>query len=136
VTVQVQEVAVVVRCQGRVFLVQRPAGGRWEGLWEFPHGPLQEGETHEHAANRLLRELTSLRARRGPELLTIRHGVTRFQITMVCFEAEYRAGTFRSSFYRQGVWVAPEELASYPVSSPQRRLARALTAPDRQRRLF
>jgi A/G-specific adenine glycosylase len=137
VTVQVQEAAVVVRCkEGRVFLVQRPAGGRWEGMWEFPHGPLREGETHEQAADRLLRELTGLRARRGSELLTIRHGVTRFQITMVCFEAEYKSGAFRSSFYRQGVWVAPEELTSYPVSAPQRRLAKELTAPDRQRRLF
>jgi A/G-specific adenine glycosylase len=135
-SVEVREAAVVVRRNGRVLLVQRPEGGRWEGMWEFPHGPLQDDETHEQAADRLLRELTGLRARRGPELLTVRHGVTRFQITMVCFEATYKAGTFRSSFYRQGVWVGPEELAAYPVSSPQRRLAKELTTPDRQRRLF
>jgi A/G-specific adenine glycosylase len=132
----VREAAMVVRRRERVFLVQRPPGGRWEGMWEFPHGPLHDGETHEQAADRLLRELTGLRAQRGPELLTVRHGVTRFQITMVCFEAKYTAGAFRSSFYRQGLWVAPAELATYPVSSPQRRLADVLTAPGRQRRLF
>jgi A/G-specific adenine glycosylase len=132
----VRETAVVVRRKGRVLLAQRPEGGRWAGLWEFPHGPLHEGETHEAAADRLLRELTGLRARRGPELMTIRYGITRFQITMVCFEAVHQAGAFRSSFYRQGVWVRPEELAAYPVSAPQRQLAQALTAPHRQRRLF
>jgi A/G-specific adenine glycosylase len=134
--VEVREAAVVVRKKGRVLLVQRPDTGRWAGMWEFPHGPLENGETYEEAADRVLRELTGLRARRGPEVLTVRHGVTRFQITMVCFEAEYRAGAFRSSFYRQGVWVAPKGLAAYPVSAPQRRLAQTLTAPDRQRRLF
>jgi len=72
----------------------------------------------------------------GPELLTVRHGITRYQITMVCFEAEYAGGAFRSAFYRQGRWLAPEELPAYPASAPQRRLARALSHPGHQRRLF
>jgi len=69
-------------------------------------------------------------------LLTLRHGVTRFQITLVCFEAKHTAGEFNSPFYREGLWLPPEELANYPVSAPQRRLAQQLTMPDRQRRLF
>jgi A/G-specific adenine glycosylase len=132
----VQEVAVVVREEQRVLLVQRPEVGRWANLWEFPHGPLQSEETHEQAAVRLVRELTGLEIRLGAELLTIRHGITRYQITLVCFEAERLAGSFQSAFYRQAVWVALADLAGYPVSAPQRRLARALTAPGRQRRLF
>jgi A/G-specific adenine glycosylase len=55
---------------------------------------------------------------------------------MVCFEAGHVAGTFRSDFYREGRWLAPGQLADYPVSAPQRRLARSLTVPGRQRRLF
>jgi A/G-specific adenine glycosylase len=134
--VEVREAAVVIRRKKHVLLVQRPGEGRWAGMWEFPHGPLENGETHEEAADRVVRDLTGLRARRGPEFLTVRHGITRFQITMVCFEAEHWSGSFRSSFYQRGVWVKPEELAAYPVSAPQRRLAKELTAPDRQRRLF
>ncbi|HXG11481.1 MAG TPA: A/G-specific adenine glycosylase [Gemmataceae bacterium] len=134
--IEVQEAAAVVRRGGRVLLVRRPANGRWVGLWEFPHGPLRDDETHEEAAVRLLRELTDIRAEVGPELATIRHGITRYRITLVCFEARYRAGDFCSAFYVEGRWVRPEELAVYPVSVPQRRLTRALLAPDRQRRLF
>src|SRR5262249_13601099 len=37
--VAISEVAVVLRKQGKLLLVQRPARGRWENLWEFPHGP-------------------------------------------------------------------------------------------------
>src|SRR5262249_33440771 len=135
-TTFVQEAAVVVRQGPRVLLAQRPEGGRWAGLWEFPHGPLRPGETHEDCATRLLGELAGLEGRVGPELLTVRHGITRYQITMVCFEAAYAGGAFRSAFYRRGLWLAPEELPAYPVSAPQRRLARALSHPGHQRRLF
>jgi A/G-specific adenine glycosylase len=135
-TTYIREAAVVVWRGPRVLLVQRPAGGRWAGLWEFPHGPLVDGEAHEEAVQRLLRELTGLEARLGPELLTLRHGITRFHITMTCFEASHAAGAFRSTFYAAGRWLLPAELAAFPVSSPQRRLARLLVSPDRQRRLF
>ncbi len=131
-----RELAVVLRRKDRVLLLQRPENGRWGGMWEFPHAPLQDGESAEAAARRVLVELTGLEAKLGPELLTIRHGVTRYRITMICFEAEYVSGKFSSSFYREGVWLSPRELGNYPVSAPQRRLARQLTQPDRQRRLF
>jgi A/G-specific adenine glycosylase len=135
-TEDVQEVAVVVYRGGNVLLVQRPAQGRWAGLWEFPHGPLHNGESHEDAAIRVAHELVGLEVSLGPELLTVRHGVTRFRITLVGFEARHRRGRFRSAFYAQGRWLKPEQLRDYPVSVPQRRLAQELTAAARQRRLF
>lgn len=134
--IQVQEAGLVVRCGDQVLLVQRPATGRWGNMWEFPHGPLQDQETYDSAALRLLHELTGLEGLLRSELLTIRHGVTRFQITLVCFEAEYSTGVFRSSFYQQGHWVVAAELANYPVSAPQRRLARSLARSGRQQKLF
>lgn len=133
---EVREAAVVVRRGEQVLLLQRPAEGRWASMWEFPHAPLAAKESADEAAARLLPELTGLEARLGPELVTLRHGVTRFRITLVCFEAEYLSGDFHSPFYRQGVWLTPHELAAHPVSSPQRRLAAALADDGRPRRLF
>jgi A/G-specific adenine glycosylase len=133
--VLVQEAAVVVWRGPEVLLLQRPAQGRWAGLWEFPHGPLDERETHEGAALRLVSELAGLRADLGPELLTLRHGVTHHHITVVCFEAHHRGGRFRSAFYQASRWVRPGQLADFPVSAPQRRLAEALQGV-RQRALF
>jgi A/G-specific adenine glycosylase len=132
----VEEAAVVVRRGDRVLLAQRPEGGRWAGMWEFPHGPLEEGESHDAAARRLGPALTGMELAAGPEILTVRHGITRYRVTLVCFEAEHVAGTFRSPFYVRGEWLTLADLATHPVSSPQRRLAGALTAPGRQRRLF
>jgi A/G-specific adenine glycosylase len=132
----VREAAVVVRRGEQVLLLQRPPDRRWASLWEFPHGPLIEGEAPDKAASRLLHELTGFQGRIGAELITLRHGVTRFRITLVCFEAEYLSGEFRTEFYRQAVWLTPTELGAYPVSSPQRRLAKVLADDVRQRRLF
>jgi A/G-specific adenine glycosylase len=133
--VPVQEAAVVVRRGAKILLVQRPPEGRWAGLWEFPHGPLQVEETHEAGALRILTDLTGLQADLGELFLTVKHGVTRFRITLVCFEARFREGRFASSFYRQGRWLEPAQLKDYPVSAPQRRLAQALVS-SRQRQLF
>jgi A/G-specific adenine glycosylase len=127
--------AVVVRRGGRVLLARRPERGRWAGLWEFPHGPLRTKESFEAGAERLLPELTGLLAELGQELLTVRHSVTRFRITLVCFQAEYRGGEFASAFYPEGRWVEPGRLTDYPVSVPQRRLAHALVGA-RQKHLF
>jgi A/G-specific adenine glycosylase len=133
----VQESAVVVWRAGRVLLAQRPAdAGRWAGLWEFLRGPLEGDETHEAAASRLAETLAGLRVRVGTELVTIRHGITRYQITLVCFEADHESGEFHSDFYARAEWVNPADLPRYPISSPQRRLAKSLTAPGRQRNLF
>ncbi|HEV3259843.1 MAG TPA: A/G-specific adenine glycosylase [Gemmataceae bacterium] len=124
--VHVHEVAVVVHRGRQVLLVQRPEGGRWAGLWEFPRGPVAAAETHEEAAARLVPGLTGVRTRLGPKLATLRHSVTHHRIALVCFEATYRGGTFRPGSYRQGRWAEREALAVFPVSAPQRRLIKAL----------
>jgi A/G-specific adenine glycosylase len=124
--VEVCEVGLVVKRGKRLLLVRRPNEGRWAGLWEFPHGPLTDGETHAKAARRLAREVLGLRIRLGSEIMTLRHGVTRHQITLTCFEAAHAGGVFRSSLYARGAWIAPKQLPDFPVSAPQRRLARAI----------
>ena len=133
--VAVREAAVAVYRGGQLLVVQRPEEGRWAGLWEFPRGPVAAGEADEEAAARVLSQRTGVRARLGPELATLRHSVTHHRITVVCFEATYRGGRFRSGSYRQGAWLGQEGLGELPVSAPQRRLIQAL-AGRRQKRLF
>ena len=126
--VQVREVCVVPRHGGRVLLARRPAGGRWANMWEFPRAVLDDGDTHDRAARRLIASL-GLTATPGAELMTVRYGVTRFRMTMVCLEAAADAKRFRPGYYEEGRWLRPTELAGYPVSSPQRKLAAALARP-------
>ena len=96
---QVHELALVIRKRRDVLLVQRPPHGRWAGLWEFPHAPMVSSAGTQ-AAEGLLHEL-GLQAEMGPELLTIRHAVTRFRITLVCLEVRHRGGRVRTGLFSQ-----------------------------------
>jgi A/G-specific adenine glycosylase len=62
------------------------------------------------------------------EIATLHHQVTRYRITMVCLDVLYKKGRFSSPKYAQGLWVRPSDLAQYPLSAPQRRLAARLAA--------
>ena len=61
--------------------------------------------------------------------MTLRYGVTRFRMTLVCLEAAARTKAFRSAYYEEGRWLRPADLAAFPVSSAQRKLAAALQKP-------
>lgn len=132
--VMVNEIAVVIRNRGRLLLCQRPDdAARWQNMWEVPHDIRKPAEPVDVAGLRVARELTGLHVEIGSELMTVKHGVTRHAITLVCLDARRRRGSFASKFYVQGRWVTPEELAEYPVSSPQRKLMTELAIPNRQR---
>ena len=122
---EVREVAVVIRRTDRVLIVQRPVGGRWPEMWEFPHVEVGRGQTDETAAAALLAKL-GIVADLGDELLALRHAVTRFRITLVCRLATFRYGRFEPGSYPNAEWVAVSRLGDFPVSSPQRKLAKEL----------
>jgi A/G-specific adenine glycosylase len=119
--VKTRETCVILHRAGRVLLARRPSAGRWPNMWEFPRVVLKGKESHESAARRLIASL-GLTAEPEKTLMTIRYGVTRFRISMVCLEARARAAGFRSDYYEEGRWVRPAGLGEYPVSSPQRKL--------------
>jgi A/G-specific adenine glycosylase len=124
---EVSEVGVVIRRGKRVLLCRRPVNaGRWQNMWEVPHAERTAGEELAKSVARVAKELTGLTVNPGRELLTIRHGVTRYRITLTVLEAKVQKGKFVPGFYTEAKWLTPSELAAYPVSSPQRKLMRSL----------
>jgi len=122
------EVALIVRRRGRVLLVRCPEGGRWAGLWDFPrflvHAEHQAGLRDELVA--LVQQQTGVTIQLGQRLTTLKHGVTRFRITLDCHEAAYVSG---ADTIHDGVemrWLRPEELLSYPLNTTGRKLSRLL----------
>jgi A/G-specific adenine glycosylase len=125
--VAVEEVAVIVQRRGQFLLVQRPEGGRWANMWEFPHHARGREESTLDAAERLLAAL-GIAGAVGDLFATIRHTVTRFHIRMVCLRVRHRRGSIRHEAYRKSAWVRPEELHDYPLSTPQRKLAQQINS--------
>jgi A/G-specific adenine glycosylase len=121
----VSEAAVLVRRRGRLLLIQWPEGRRWAGLWDFPRFAVQ-GQSEAEILCELIdnvRRLTGVVIRPGEHLKTIRHGVTRFRITLDCYKAEYVSHNGGGTEDLVQRWVRPAELADYPLSSTGRKLA-------------
>ena len=118
------EAAVVVRRAGRVLLAPCGDAGRWAGLWDFPRFTLQTPSRTPPARQlaAALVEALGVRVRMGAKRLTIKHGVTRFRITLDCFTATYRSGKPPAA----ARWVAPNELHEYPLSATGRKIAQQM----------
>jgi len=125
---EVHEAAVVIRRNGRVLLMKRGDGGRWAGLWDFPRFPLDA--EHPSARRKELidgvRRLTGIKIIPGDLLKTLRHGVTRFRITLDCFAAEYVSDT-DNEMPVETRWVRASKLDEYPLSTTGRRIAQMIS---------
>jgi A/G-specific adenine glycosylase len=109
-----------------VLLVRCPDDGRWAGLWDFPRF-----HVHSSQPAALRRELvervqqrTGVTIRLGKLRKTLRHGVTRFRITLDCYEARYVSGPDGKADPAETRWLLPAELDEYPLSTTGRKLCR------------
>ena len=115
----VTEVAVVVRRRGRVLIRQCGPNERWAGMWDFPR--LVADGDHPSAVVSQVTAMTGVEILLGTHVTTIKHAVTRFRITLKCYDAEYVSGRLR----RNGGcrWVAPGDLSGFALSVTGRKLA-------------
>jgi A/G-specific adenine glycosylase len=111
---------VAVEAQGRWFVQRRDKPGLLQGLWEFPGGKLNHGETPSRAARRELLEETGLRARRLSHLASIRHAYSHFTVRLHLFVAHLPA--VPSGIRAKGRWVTLAELRRLPLPVATRRM--------------
>ena len=112
------EAAVLARRHGRVFLLRWPEGRRWAGLWDFPRFPIR-GRTPSELHRELVenfRDLTGVHIAPGRHVHTLTHSVTRFRITLDCFEADYLS-LAKAASPIESRWLRAAEIEAYPLSS-------------------
>lgn len=115
-TVLVSAVA-LVDADGRVLLSRRPEGRPMAGLWEFPGGKVEPGETPEEA---LIRELTeelgicTVESCLAP-LTFASHSYDDFHLLMPLFACRRWEGTPRPREGQELKWVRPEKLREHPM---------------------
>lgn len=121
-----REAAVVVRKNGALLMRQCPAGERWAGLWDFPRFPLDaEGPLFvRDELTAKVRDQTGVEIEPAGLLKTLKHGVTRYRITLECYDARAVGGRVRSTTDRPVRWAPPVELAGLPLSVTGRKIAR------------
>jgi len=114
----------VIWRDGCVLLAQRRPGGLLGGLWEFPGGKQEPGETLEDCLRRELREELGIEVEVGPRLLTLAHAYTHFRITLHAFTCRHASGEPQALDCAAWRWVAPDDLASYAMAVTDRQIAR------------
>jgi 8-oxo-dGTP diphosphatase len=109
--------AALVDANGSVLLTRRPPGKAMAGLWEFPGGKLDAGETPEAA---LIRELAEelgidVRARSLVPLTFASHSYPRFHLLMPLYACREWSGTPVPREGQHLAWVQPMRLGEYPM---------------------
>jgi 8-oxo-dGTP diphosphatase len=107
----------LVDADGRVLLTQRPEGKKLAGLWEFPGGKVEPGETPEAALIRELSEEIGI-ATREPCLAPLTfasHSYDEFHLLMPLFVCRRFEGTARGLEGQALKWVRPRDMRDYPM---------------------
>ncbi len=113
--------AVIVR-RGRWLIGRRPAGGLLGGLWEFPGGKVEAGETPAEALLRELREELGVEARIGDLFGEAEHAYTHFTVTLQLFEADLVEGDPEPRWHSSLKWVFPSQLFRYALPGATRKI--------------
>jgi 8-oxo-dGTP diphosphatase len=120
---------VITDPRGRILLARRTRGRDLAGLWEFPGGKVDPGETPEQALMRELREELGIVAEPGEPLIAVPHRYPHKRLRLdVRRIAGYR-GTPKGLDGQALAWVPPHKLASYPMPAADRPVVAALEQP-------
>ncbi len=118
--------AAVIWQDGRVLLAQRMEDGMLGGLWEFPGGTREAGETLEECLRREIREELGMDIAVGDHLISVSHAYTHKRITLHAFHCRPVGGKPQALEVKDWRWVEPAEIAQYPLSVVDQRVAKAL----------
>ncbi|MEM7176179.1 MAG: 8-oxo-dGTP diphosphatase MutT [Pseudomonadota bacterium] len=117
-TVLVAAVALIDR-DGRVLIAQRPAGKSMAGLWEFPGGKVEPGETPEACLIRELSEELGIDTWQSclAPLSFASHSYDDFHLLMPLFACRKWEGTVHGREGQALKWVFARDLNKYPMPS-------------------
>lgn len=120
--------AAIIQRNGTILIAQRPPNGLLGGLWEFPGGKLQEGETLAQALQREICEELQAEVAVNEPFGIYQHAFTHFRITLHAFRCRLVGGEPRPLEASDIRWVRPDELHDYPMGKVDRQIASRLAS--------
>lgn len=107
----------LIDVEGRVLLAERPAGKSLAGLWEFPGGKVEAGETPEAALIRELHEELGIETWQSclAPLTFASHAYADFHLLMPLFACRKWGGIVTPREGQRLAWVRPADLRSYDM---------------------
>ena len=107
----------LVDADGRVLIAQRPAGKPMAGLWEFPGGKVEDGETPEQSLIRELQEELGIIVNEAclAPLTFASHAYPDFNLLMPLYVCRRWEGKVTASEGQKLAWVKPNRLREYEM---------------------
>lgn len=109
--------AALIDVDGRVLVCKRPKGKQLEGMWEFPGGKVEAGETLEDCLIRELHEelgITVVKNCLAPFVFAT-HAYDSFHLIMPLFLLRRWEGLVQAREHEALAWVKPARLSDYPM---------------------
>ena len=118
-------VAVIEDAKGRVLIGRRPDAGLLGGLWAFPGGKREKGETLEAALAREIEADLGIGILVDGKIGAVRHAYTHYRVTLHAYRCRPSRGATLAS--RDAKWIAPPRLSDYALPRSNRRIADLLS---------
>jgi len=124
--------AAVIWRADRVLIARRPSRGLLGGLWEFPGGKLEPGETLPEGLRREIAEELAVEIAVGAELGVYRHAYTHFKVVLHAFACTLVTGEPQPQVASELCWALPAELPDFPMGKIDRQIAHRLLADSQK----
>jgi len=125
-----QVVAAVIEKDGKILVARRKPGLVASGLWEFPGGKLEKGETAEKCLERELEEELGVSTRVGDLLCSVPFSGTLTAFELLVFRTELLSESFKLTDHDELRWLEPAEMDENLFSDPDRPVVRMLAARE------
>ncbi len=112
--------------KGKILIDRRPEEGLLGGLWEFPGGKQEAGETLEQCLEREILDELDIKIRVQGPFLTVPHAYTHFKVTLHSFQCQLLEGEPRPKKAIAWKWVHPKELRKYAFPKSNKVIMNAL----------
>lgn len=118
--------AVITDSRGRFLIAQRREGDLLGGLWEFPGGKQEPGETMEQCIAREIFEELGVAIRVGAHIVTVSHAFSHFTMDLHAHACRIKRGRPRALECAVVKWVTKQEFADYAFGRADRKIIEAL----------
>ena len=128
---RIHVVAAVIRgADGRILIARRADTQHQGGLWEFPGGKVEEGESLAAALARELREELGIEVTASRPLIKVGHDYPDKQVLLDVWEVSGFSGEPHGAEGQPLAWVSPRELAQYDFPEANQPIVAAARLPD------
>ena len=118
--------AAVIQKRGRLLLAQRPLDGLLGGMWEYPGGKQEAGESLPACLRREIKEELGVRIQVGEPLGIYQHAYSHFRVTLHAYRCALKAGRPRAIASQAIRWVWQRDLGTYPMGKLDRMISKEL----------